>query len=170
MHIDVSTLPRSPTSPLWESPHRCVTQMKGGGPVLTLPYQATIPIGTALRRIAIDLEVMVEDNASIEGVQSFLDRYRFAIPDLDSSKIGTTAPSIHPLVQEWFDYRDALKQALEKNREDLAGYLLDQGFSIDGEAMLAMCRTSPGLAKRVIEQGKWEINRPIGVVMPPILG
>jgi hypothetical protein len=59
--------------------------------------------------------------------------------------------------------------ALKTGREDIALYLLDEGFGIDGEAMLAMCSHSPALTKIVIEEGKWDINQPVSETLPPIL-
>ncbi|KAF1957042.1 ankyrin [Byssothecium circinans] len=163
IHIDVDTLPNSPSSPSWESPRQFITRFRGGGPVVTGPKKPTTATGESLFRLAIKLEANVQRNPSLTTLETFLNRYKVS----DITAPGTT--KIHPLVQEWFDHRDVLKVAVEIGREDIARYLLNEGFSIDGEAILAMSANTE-LVKMVIEQGKWEINQPTSETTPPILG
>ncbi|PVH96457.1 ankyrin [Periconia macrospinosa] len=160
--IDVSTLPSSPTSPSWESPRHFTFDL--GSAIVTGPIQPLTPTGKALKQLSIELEILVEDNLSLATVQNFLDRYKIPYGS------GTEeASAIHPLVLEWLSHREILKIVLEKNREDIARYLIDQGFSVNGDGIHEMCKKSPELVKQVIEQGKWDINQPISETLPPIL-
>jgi hypothetical protein len=165
--IEIGELPTSASSPLWEAPRRSIMQSPRGGPITIFPVQPTTTIGRILKQVSINLECLIESDPPIEAVQAFVDHYR--IPN-GMGTSATVAPGrLHPLVQEWFDHKDALEMALKMGREDIATYFLDNGFGVDGEAMLAMCVRSTALFKRVIEEGRWDINRAVSETLPPIL-
>jgi hypothetical protein len=134
--ISINELPTSPSSPQWESPIHSVLKSPIGGPITIFPYQPTTTTGQTLEQISINLESLIESNPPLVALQAFLDHYR--ISNGSSPSAAMLPGRIHPLVQEWFDYKDTLKMALEMRREDIATYLLDEGFGIDGESMRAM--------------------------------
>lgn len=167
----VNDLPTSPTSPRWEEPRRSTAPTRERPIALIGLGESKQPLSQFLRRLTFQICNLVCSNPTIAVVDSLLAEWSI------SPATENEAPTLHPLVLEWFSESSAVEDCLEleEDRKDLLKLLLAYGVQVNDRAirplMYKTLKTGDTeILEWLMDHGQWEINRPVPGHGPPALG